>query len=119
VPASRDVYRAVANGPSWTITQVDGLSPSLNEGHPVVSEDERTIFFSRAAAGGPATIWTATRADKSAAFSGVLPVSELHGNVDSGAESDDRPTWLSPDRCTLFFTSNRSGVYRAYSATRR
>jgi hypothetical protein len=68
---------------------------------------------------GPADIYMAIRDDVGAAFSNGLPVVELSGATDAGAPSDERPTWLSPDRCTLFFTSNRSGVYRAYSATRR
>ncbi len=115
--ASRDIYRASASGATWTIATV-GLSSSANEGHPVVSKDELTIFFSRADLDGPADIWMATRTSTAVPFSAGLQTSGLAGVVDGGSPSDDRPTWLSADRCTLLFVSNRSGAYRAYRATR-
>jgi hypothetical protein len=116
---SRDLYRASANGMTWDLAQVPGVSSNANEGHPVVSNDELVLYFSHAVLDGPADIYMAIRDDVGAAFSNGLPVVELSGATDAGAPSDERPTWLSPDRCTLLFVSNRSGSYRAYSASRR
>jgi len=111
----RDIYRAEKSGGSgWAITLVGGaVSTSSPESHPVVSEDELTIFFSRGP--GASEIWTATRASKSAPFDVADPVGAL--NVGT---ADDRPSWLSPDRCTLYFTSDRDGgVYGVFRARRR
>jgi hypothetical protein len=107
----RRIVRATSLGGAWTTEPIAGIVSGLGEGHAVVTDDELVIFFSR---GTPADIMMARRAAKGAAFAAALPV---EGAV-NGA-SDDRPTWLSPDRCTLLFTSNRSGSYRAYSASRR
>jgi hypothetical protein len=118
---ARDVYRAelIGAGPTWNVAVVAGVSTTASEGHPVVSDDELTIFFSRTPnAVVPAGIWTATRATKSASFGSGDPVPALNGTTDAGTTSDDRPTWLSADRCTLLLVSNRSGAYRAYAASR-
>lgn len=115
----RDVYRGELTGSAWNVAIVDGVSTAANEGHPVVSDDELTIFFSHATAStGPGHVWMATRASKSASFSGAAAAAGLEGLTGGGGESDDRPTWLSADRCTLLFVSNRSGAYRAYAASR-
>lgn len=110
----RDIYRAEKNGSGWTITLVGGaVSTTAPESHPVVSEDELTIFFSRGPGAGE--IWTAKRAEKTSAFDVADPVGSL--NVGS---ADDRPSWLSPDRCTLYLTSDRDGgTYGVYRARRR
>lgn len=115
----RDVYRASLDGGTWTRQIVAGVSQSLQDGHPVVTNDELAIFFSRGdLPTKPTAIWMATRADKNAAFVDAVPIAKLAGQ-DAGMPTDDRPTWVSADRCTLFFVSNRSGAYRAYRATRR
>jgi hypothetical protein len=116
----RDVYRAVLSAGAWTSAIVEGVSTAADEGFAVVARNELTIFWRHAAsgAGAPGAVWTATRAAPGDAFGAGVPVPGLAGTTGAGAPSDDRPTWLSPDRCTLFFVSNRSGSYRAYSTTR-
>jgi hypothetical protein len=110
----RDVFRAARDGGApWSVALVAGLSAGL-AGHPVPSDDELVLYFSRGPAGLPADVWYATRADKNAPFSGALPVEGINDGT-----ADDRPTWLSADQCTLLFTSNRSGAYRVYRASRR
>lgn len=111
----RDIYRAEKNGGAgWSITLVGGaVSTTSPESHPVVSEDELTIFFSRGP--GASEIWMSTRASKTAPFDVADPVGAL--NIGT---ADDRPSWLAPDRCTLYFTSDRNGgVYGVYRARRR
>jgi hypothetical protein len=75
---------------------------------PVPSADERTLFVSIAG-----EIFVATRATTATAFDPVVHVPEL--NV---LNADDRPTWLTPSGCVLFFTSNRGGTFRLYRADR-
>lgn len=111
---ARDIYRAQQlDGGAWSTAVVD-VSSGLNEGFPVVSDDELSIYFSRA--GGPnGDIFVAKRTDKGLPFEIPNAVPEINE-----ASADDRPTWLSPDRCTLLFTSNRGGAaYALYRARRR
>lgn len=111
---ARDIYRAEKlDGGGWSTAVVD-VSSGQNEGFAVVSDDELSIYFSRAI-GPNGDIFVAKRADKGSSFEIPDPIVGIN---ESGA--DDRPTWLSPDRCTLLFTSNRGGgVYGLYRARRR
>gem|GEM_PF-4761023 len=110
------IHRAELVGGSWSSTSVGGLASGLDDTCPVVSEDERTIFFARVGPNGsaPAQIVTATRASSGDPFGAVLPADR----VNAGGSSDDRPVWLSPDACTLLLASTRSGAPRIYRATR-
>ena len=57
-------------------------------------------------------LWTAMRDDPEATWDAPNPVAELN------SDGDDIDPWLSPDRLTLWFASNRSGQYELYVATR-
>ena len=67
---------------------------------PVVTPDERTIYFAVYDAGVFASydIWMATRSTATDAWSTPVAVSEL----DTAAF--EVPSWISPDGCTLYFT---------------
>jgi hypothetical protein len=69
-----------------------------------VSRDGLTIYFasSRGLKRG-SRIWVARRAKDVEPFGSPEPIAELE------PASDDAPTWLSPDGCTLWFTSTRAG----------
>lgn len=109
---SADIHRAEKIGGVWAGGPQAGLSSALDESSPVVSDDEHTIYFVR---GGGASddVSIATRADEDAAWGAIVPLPEPLNS--SGAE---RPTWISPDNCTLVFTSDRTGRVRPYRATR-
>lgn len=80
---------------------------------PVLSADGLEIFFAstRGLAGvSPRNdIWHATRATATAAFGTPQKVTEL-----SIADLNDYPNWVSADRCTLLFTSERTGGNGGY-----
>jgi hypothetical protein len=88
---------------------------------PVVSRDERTMYFAsnRQADGGlgsTAHVWRATRPSTTSVFDavGATWIAELSSN------GFDEPMWLSPDNCRLYFRSSRVAdpSYWIYVATR-
>jgi Tol biopolymer transport system component len=75
-----------------------------NDGRPVVSADERHIFFySRRPEGriGEEDVFEATRASRDVVFSPPTRVPPLN------SDKTDMPTWLSPDGCVLHMSSAR------------
>lgn len=84
---------------------VTELDSSDNDCNPTVTPDELTIYFcsDRPAAGakGQFDIYVARRTNKSDPFSGIKPVDELN------TTADEYPTWVSPDGCRLYFSSDR------------
>ncbi len=111
----RDIYRAARSGGTWSVSLVGGaVSTGSGESHPVVAEDELTLYFARGPIGGR-DVYIARRTIPTAPFDAADPLSGI-----GGGSSDDRPSWLSPDHCVLFFTSDRdTGNYGAYRARRR
>ena len=95
------------------------LDSSTDDASPVLSRDGLTLYFAskRAdpAASGNDDIWIARRAAVGDPFGTPAAVTELN------SAAADGPRWLSPDSCTLYFTSDRSGGqggYDLYTATR-
>ncbi|HVV48432.1 MAG TPA: hypothetical protein VHO06_02130, partial [Polyangia bacterium] len=95
------------------------VNSAADDASPVLSRDGLTLYFAskRAdpAARGNDDIWIARRPAASAAFGPPAAVAELN------SAAADGPRWLSPDGCTLYFTSDRSGGqggYDLYTATR-
>ncbi len=83
---------------------------------PVVTADDLTLYFAAPAKGGGGgghDIWRATRATRSDPFAAAAPVTEL------STTDVEMPSYITPDGCTLYFYSNRSGgsggwdIYRA------
>jgi hypothetical protein len=98
------------------LTAVDSVD---DDASPVLSRDGLTLYFAskRAdpAASGNDDIWIARRSAVGDPFGPPTPVSELN------SAAADGPRWLSPDGCTLYFTSDRNGGqggYDLYTATR-
>jgi hypothetical protein len=78
---------------------------------PVVTSDALTIFFaSDRATPGTRHIFRGTRATKNDPFSGIAPVAELT------TVSPESPLWMTPDDCTLYFTSLRNGSSQVFTA---
>jgi hypothetical protein len=79
-------------------------------GDPVLSSDDRTLYYSRYGSGAPATVFAAVRSG---------PVSwQLGSPVDGGPLLDDcgarrRPTGVSADGLTLFYYDESSRSERA------
>jgi hypothetical protein len=72
---------------------------------PVASADGLILFFSSTRPGGRGDfdIWMAMRPSASEAFGVPVNVGEVN------TASIDRPSWISPDGCRLYITSDRPG----------
>jgi Tol biopolymer transport system component len=113
-----DLYRATGGPPSFSpAIQVAGTVSPDDEQAPVVSADERELFFSsdRHApnVADKLDIYTATRSDPSQAFS--MPVQVPAVSQDGG---NDWPVWLSPDGCDLYYINKTAGVSTLYVSRR-
>jgi len=75
---------------------------------PTVSPDELVIVF---VTGAQADLYMATRTDRLAMFGPVTPVPGVNDPVAHDADSE-----LSPDGCTLYFSSDRTGTKDLYVA---
>ena len=111
----RDLYRAPVNaagfGAPVAVTELN--SPAL-EAAPLLSADERTIWFLSTRAPSPdGDVWTATRASKSGPFGAPTRVASL------SSTAIDAPAWISADGCTMYLSSTRNGgQYDAFVARR-
>lgn len=95
------------------------VNSAADDASPVLSRDGLTLYFaskrSDPAARGNDYIWIARRATAADPFGAPAGVPELN------SAAADGPRWLSPDGCTLYFTSDRAGGqggYDLYTATR-
>ncbi len=102
-----------------TATPLVGAVNGLGERFPTPSADDLTVYFMRVVDGiKDNDIWVAERTSVGAPFTAHV-VAELR--TDAG----ESPSWLSPNGCSLYFTSDRSsdggaydGVPRIWKATR-
>jgi hypothetical protein len=100
-----DIFRARWNASTSAFDAPAPLS-EINtvylDGSPVVTPDDRTLFFASnrpdVAAQGDFDIWMATRESSSAPFSSPTIVPEL------STPYADRPTFVTRDACTLYFS---------------
>jgi len=100
-------------------TLVPELNSQYDEGHAILSDDLLTIYFASTRIGlstsdgsGPANILTAHRSTPTGTFTNLALVSEL--NTDSA----EIPSYLSPDGCTLYIDSDRSGRLHLWVAVK-
>lgn len=103
---------AVTNG-----TDLPELGSAAEEGFPVVSADETEIFFVSTRGGPRQQVLHAKRAGPNGAFEPPQVVSALDDPA-----FDSRPTFLSPDGCTLYSIRSATGSNadsRLWVATRR
>ena len=97
-------------GPGQTIAELDTTAAEVA---PVLSADERVIYFSRFSVTADLDTWVAVRDNPASQFGTAQVVPELNTG---GA---DNPTWLSPDLCRLYFESSRSAQFDLYLAERK
>ena len=110
-----DIYRAPRMGTTafGTPVRVDDVSVvGANESDPVLSFDERTLYFGSNRNTGDIDIYEATRATTAEPFGGVRRVSELSSTTTDG------PSWLSQDNCRLYMSSSILGTPDVYVATK-
>lgn len=111
------IWKSTLGGTGFgTPTVVTELS-SASSYTPTISADGLQIHFGsdRATGQGSTDIWVATRASTSDPFGTPMNVSELN------SADDDRPGWISPDGCRMYFSSTRaggSGSFDIWQATR-
>jgi hypothetical protein len=124
VPVSKggtDIYSGTVTGAgsvTAAFVQPAELETATSDSSPTVSADGREAFFSRSMSedGGFSTtprIWTATRGFGETTWSNIGPAANI-----GGESSSDLATWLSPDRCTLYLSSDRDGTFKIYRASR-
>jgi Tol biopolymer transport system component len=112
-----DIYRSVRGVSEFgTPTPVSELNVAgASDGDPLVAVDDLTIYFSSSRAGGLGLmdIWMARRTDKALPFGAPVNLTEVNST------GVDAPTWLSPDGCRLYLSSDRGDAgYDIYVATR-
>jgi len=98
---------------------VDALNSKYDEGHAVLSDDQLTVYFASTRVGlstsggsADANILVAHRSTVTDLFGDLALVSELN------TSNADIPGYLSPDGCTLYFDSDRSGSQDLWVATK-
>lgn len=112
VDGDRVVYFSTTRDGSWDVLRAERASadlpfgeptpvladPDRNELRPVVTADERTIFYM-----SETDVFMATRADRTSTFGPGVRVPDL------SSEGDDAPAWVSADGCRILVSSDRAG----------
>ncbi len=98
-----DIYRAPLAVTATTVAPslISEISTAASEYRPVPSDDGLTMYFDRVGAAND-DILVATRATATDPFGPARAVTELN------SAGIDYPIWLSTDRCTIYFGSDRS-----------
>jgi Tol biopolymer transport system component len=115
--ANFDLWLATRTGSMFgtPVRLVDLNLGGSAEGDPVLSADGLTIYFRSNRAGGPGQfdIYAATRGSTATtAFAPPVLVPNINSSVDDG------PSWISPDGCRLYLSSDRDGTNDIFVATR-
>lgn len=96
-----------ASGAFATPQALTAFNTSAVDGHPVLSPDGLTLYWSstRADGGvkGGTDIWRATRTSTAGDFANPAPVAELNSAM------NESPSWVSPDNCMVLLQSDRAG----------
>jgi len=96
-------------GSALSITNVDSVNTTGSELMPIISFDERALYFAREEVTGH-VIMVARREGATGPFGAAMPIGELNGFDPMGASPpypDQWPSWLSDDECRMYFISNR------------
>jgi len=93
---------------------VAGLATAAVEGDPAVTSDGLTMYFRSdvAATSAGFNIYVATRPTTASAFGAATIVPNVN------TDADDGPSWISPDGCRLYISSDVAGTNDVYVATR-
>jgi hypothetical protein len=110
-----DIYFSKRDGTTFSApTVVSELAAADEEGDPVVTPDGLTIYFrsDRPAAFGGFNVYTASRSTDTEPFGPVTMVPNVN------TDKDDGPSWISPDGCRLYISSDAAGTHDIYVASR-
>jgi hypothetical protein len=116
-----DLYVAQRSDPNGSFGPprlLTALSSPLPDLHPLVSQDQLTIYFSSyrldGGSRGGADIWVSHR------LTPEDPFGDPENAADLNSADNDWTGWLSPDQCVLYFFSSRDdhNTVRTYQATR-
>lgn len=109
------LYRAVRTGPAAysAPTLMTDLMADGEEFDPAPSADGLVLYFRSSRAGGPGgtDMYVTRRSRITDPFGPATLVSEL------GSPTIDGPSFLSPDQCRIYFTSDRTGTPNLYVAS--
>lgn len=97
-------------GPPMELTELE--TTSNGETHAAITPDELTIYYT-VGLSDTADIYTASRANKVASFTGIQKVDSLSTN------SHEFPSFVTADQCEIYFFSDLSGNYDIQRAYRR
>jgi hypothetical protein len=111
-----DVWMATRSGPGAAFSEpveLAELNSGRTEGSIALSADELEIFVqSDREDRGEFDVWVATRTGRDAPFSPPVLVPEL------SSPDEDQVQWVSPDRTTVYLSSDRESDFDIYRATR-
>jgi len=103
------LYVAVrqSDGSFATPQALNNLNTNMVDGHPVLSQDGRTLYWSSnrtdGGAQGGTDIWAATRPSTAGSFGTPFRVPEL------SSANNESMSWISPDSCLVYLQSDRPG----------
>lgn len=112
---SADIYVSTRTGTTFSAPAlISELAAPDTEGDPVVTPDGLTIYFrsDRPAAFGGFNVYTASRSTTAEPFGPVSIVPNVN------TDADDGPSWISPDGCRLYLSSDAAGTHDIYVASR-
>ena len=111
-PGQLDLFVADIN--AYGVVTGFALLPSsaAEENMPVVTDDQRALFFARDSTVSARDIWVVGRQDDFPPYgvlSQVTPVAQdiPQEVVELSSIHDEFPSWVSSDACRLYFISNR------------
>ena len=110
-----DIYVSTRNGTSFSApTLVGELASTMDDGDPIVTPDGLTIYFrsNRPSVLDNYNIFRATRSTPTEAFGAATYIDNIN------TPANDNPSWISPDDCRLYMSSDIAGTFDVYVATR-
>ena len=109
----RSSFQAGQFGPPVIVSTINTPLPEYT---PTPTADELAIYFASNRADAPAKgsfdIWMAKRASRSANFDPPVNIQELN------TANLEEPSWISPDKCRLYFTRYGATGYKIFVASR-
>jgi Tol biopolymer transport system component len=107
--ANDDLYFATSTGGAFNVPNpIAELNTTSNEYMPVIDSTGLTLYFASNRTGSAGIdVWVATRPTTSAVFGTPTNAGDVAA-LNSAVE--DRPGWVSPDGCRMYFTSARTGT---------